>query len=169
MTQVPHVSLIVQHYADIAVPTPSGPIYLPQRRICAFAYFGGERVMRQAVVDTGAPASILPWRLWSRLDARGDIAWISSTPPAGGLPRITVFGGSYPFRLGRIRLEIVNVGAGQLAPRDGAVICTDDPQITPPHLQLPLILGLADVMHGRTLTVEASADGQQWTAGLSEP
>jgi len=125
--------------------------------------------MRRAVIDTGAPASILPWRVWSDLDKRGDIAWITSTSPVGGPPHITVFGGSYPFRLGRIRLEVVNVGTGQLASRDVTAICTDDPQTAPPHLQLPLILGLADVMHGRTLTVEASADGQQWTATLSEP
>jgi hypothetical protein len=125
--------------------------------------------MRQAVIDTGAPASILPSRVWSDLDRRGDISWISSANPVGGPPHITVFGGRYPFRLGRIRLEIVNVGTGQLAPRDMTAICTDDPQIAPPHLQLPLILGLADVMHGRTLTVEASADGQQWMASLSEP
>jgi len=32
-----------------------------------------------------------------------------------------------------------------------------------------LILGLADVMHGRTFLVEASADGKgKWTARLSE-
>lgn len=125
--------------------------------------------MRWAVIDTGAPASILPRRVWSRLDSRGDIAWISSANPVGGPPHITVFGGSYPFRLGRVRLEIVNLGTGQLVLRDVTAICTDDPPITPPHLQLPLLLGLADVMHGRTLTVEVSADGQQWTASLSEP
>jgi hypothetical protein len=125
--------------------------------------------MRQVVIDTGAPASILPSRVWSDLDKRGDIMWVSGVNPIGGPPRITVFGGSYPFRLGRIRLEIVNAGAGQLAARDVAVICTDDPQTAPPHFQLPLLLGLADVMHGRTLTVEASADGQQWMATLSEP
>ena len=87
----------------------------------------------------------------------------------GGLPRITVFGGRYPFRLGRVRLELVDLGTGQLAPRDVTAICTDDPQTAPPHLQLPLIVGLADVMHGRTLQLEASADGRRWTATLSEP
>lgn len=166
---MPRVSLNVRRDADVTIPAPSGTVYLPQRRIYAWARFGSEYWMRQAVIDTGAPACILPWRVWTELDRLGDIAWIGSANPVGGLPRITVFGGSYPFRLGRVRLELVDLGTGQLAPRDVTVICTDDPQTAPPHLQLPLILGLADVMHGRTLQLEASADGRRWTATLSEP
>lgn len=165
---MPNVSLTVSYSTGVTVPTPRGSLYLPQRRIYAFAYFGSERSVRQAVIDTGAPASILPWRVWSDLDKRGDVTWIGGTNPGSG-PHITVFGANHTFRLGRVRLEIVDFGTGQLAPRDVTVICTDDPQIAPPNLQLPLVLGLADVMHGRTLRVEASADGQRWTASLSEP
>jgi hypothetical protein len=127
--------------------------------------------MRQAVVDTGAPACILPSRIWNRLDSRGDITWISGAPmtvPVGGLPHITVFGGQYPFRLGRVRLELVDL-VGRLAPRDVLVICTDDQQSVAPNLQLPLVVGLADVMNGRSLLLQVSADGQRWTAVLSEP
>jgi hypothetical protein len=128
--------------------------------------------MRQAVIDTGAPACILPFRIWTALNTRGDIAWISGAPPSipvGGLPHITVFGGHYSFWLGRVRLEPVELGSGRLAPREILTICTNDPVSAPAHLRLPLVLGLADVMNGRTLLVEASADGQQWTASLSEP
>ena len=81
-------------------------------------YIGRVRVLYRAVVDTGAPACILPTRVWTQLDNRGDVAWPSGVNPVGGLPRITVFGGSYPFRLGRIRLELVDLGTGQLAPRE---------------------------------------------------
>jgi len=49
------------------------------------------------------------------------------------------------------------------------VICTDDPAVAPPHLSLPPIIGLADVLNGRSLLLQVSADGQQWTATLSEP
>ncbi len=52
------------------------------------------------------------------------------------------------------------------------MICTeDDPVATsdPPHLDRLLLIGLADVMHGRTLQLDASVDGQQWAATLTEP
>ena len=68
------------------------------------------------------------------------------------------------YRLGRVRLEFCD---GQLAPREVLAICTDDPLVV--KNPLPLLIGLADVMHGRTLLIDASADGQRWAATLSEP
>jgi hypothetical protein len=147
-------------------------LFLPELRVLGWGYFGSETMMRQVVIDTGASACLLPFRFWSVFDNRGDITWLSSAPPtvpAGGLPRMSASGGSYSFWLGRVRLALADLGSGRLAPRDVLAMCTDDPQTPPAHLRLPLIVGLADVMHGRTLLVEASADGQQWTASLSEP
>ena len=130
--------------------------------------------MRGAVIDTGAPGCILPQRVWATLDARGDVEWVTDFPARLAeeekITFATVFGGSYQYRLGRVRLEFCD---GQLAPREVLAICTDDPpvdpQASPPQPIFPLILGLADVMHGRTLLIEASADGQRWAATLSEP
>ena len=126
--------------------------------------------MRQAVVDTGAPACVLPQRIWTRLDVRGEIAWETGAPArfagSGTVARTTVFGGSYRYRLGRVRLAF---SYGQLTPREVLVICTDDPPVVPPQLPLPLIVGLADVMNGRSLLLQVSDDGQRWSAVLSEP
>src|SRR5436309_6700354 len=99
---------------------------------------------------------ILARRVWSEFHSRGDIAWVAHPPGTteiGGLPRTTVLGTQYPFRLGRVRLELVDFGDGRLAAREVLVICTEDvPPIRP--LPLPLVIGLAEVMNGRSLLVQ---------------
>ncbi|QJW96864.1 hypothetical protein [Frigoriglobus tundricola] len=127
-------------------------------------------------MDTGAPASIFSRQVWKAFHTRGDIVWIAHPPTEASrevLPRIDVHGGNYPFRLGRIRLVVVDLDKNQLAPRDVLVICTEDEPVDaeadPPELPRLLLIGLADVMNGRSLLLQVSADGQQWTAPLSEP
>lgn len=170
---MPQISLSVQHTGGVTVPVGGGSsLFLPELRILGWGYFGSETQMRQAVIDTGASACLLPFHFWSVFNSRKDITWIGSTPPtvpSGGLPRVSASGGQHSFWLGRVRVALADLGSGLLAPRDVLAMCTDDPHPTPVHLRLPLIIGLADVMHGRTLLVEASADGQRWTASLSEP
>lgn len=150
--------------------TAGGNIYLPQYRSAAWVNLGRDPVMQWAIIDTGAPACILPSRLWTPLAAHGDIAWLTDSPArfagSGRVASTTMAGGSYTYRLGRVRLAF---SYGNLAPREVLAICTDDPPTAPAHLRLPLVIGLADVMHGRTLRLEASADGQRWAATLSEP
>ena len=171
------VHLDVHDVGGKTLATPSGgTFYLRQPRVLAWVRFGREYAMRQVVVDTGAPACILSKQVWADYHARGEIAWVAHPPQAGDrdrLPRTNVHSGFYPYRLGRIRLELMDLGTGQLAPRDVLVICTEDvplnPNSEPPELPRLLLIGLADVMHGRALLIEASADGQQWTATLSEP
>jgi hypothetical protein len=167
---VPSVALSAQDTGGATLlALAGGTVYLPQHRLRTWVYLGGEGAMRQAVVDTGAPACILPQRVWSRLAVRGDITWATDSPaffPTGAIAHTTVSGGQYPYRLGRVRLRFAY---GSLAPRDVLVICTDDPAVAPPHLSLPPIIGLADVLNGRSLLLQVSADGQQWTATLSEP
>lgn len=85
-----------------------GTVYLPQYRLHAWVNFGTDPVMQWAVIDTGAPACTLPARLWQRLDARGDITWVTGSPArfarSGRVATTTVAGGSFPYRLGRVRL-----------------------------------------------------------------
>jgi hypothetical protein len=128
------------------------------------------------VIDTGAPACIFSKRVWHPFHLSGDVVWVTHAPADGDrdtLPRVDVHGGNYPFRLGRIRLQMVDLNNGQLTPRDVFVICTEDqpiqPDNEPPELPRLLLVGLVEVLSGRTLLIQASADGQQWTATLSEP
>ena len=143
-----------------------GTVYLPRQRLRAWVYLGRDPFMRQAIIDTGAPACTFPRRVWSGLDARGDITWLTHKPALlrTGMPAYTILaGGSYRYQLGRVRLQFQN----GLAPRTVIAICTDDTPTT--SARVPFIVGLADVMHGRTLRLEASADGTQWAATLAEP
>ena len=173
---MPQVRLEVSDAGGKTLSTPDGGrFYLPQRRLLAWVRFGREYKMRRAPIDTGAPACILSKRVWTHFDTVGDIAWVAY-PPNGPnhdeLPRMNVFSGLYPYRLGRIRLELLDAGTGQLPAGAVLVICTEDEPANegdPPQLPPLLLIGLADVMHGRTLLIGASADGQRWAATLSEP
>lgn len=163
---MPNFPLTVSDDGGAELAAASGTVYLPQYRLHAWVNFGTDPVMQWAVIDTGAPACTLPSRLWRRLDARGDITWVTGSPArfarSGRVAVTVVSGGSFTYRLGRVRLVF---SYGALAPREVLAICTDDP----PPVRVPLLIGLADVMHGRTLTVEASADGRMWSATLGEP
>ena len=175
MIAVPHVHLTVEDAGGRTLPAPAGAIYLAQRRVYAWVRVGRELLPRQAVFDTGAPACIFSQRVWAPFATRGEIAWVAHPPTDAdrhALPRIDVHGGNYPFRLGRVRLQLVDLDRRHLAAREVLVICTEDDSLEtddPPHLDRLLLVGLADVMHGRALHLEASPDGQQWTATLSEP
>lgn len=171
---MPQIQLDVHDAGGRTLPTPAGgTVYLPQRRLHVWARFGRDILARQAVIDTGAPACILSQLSWDDLDARGDISWVAHPPPGvRNLPRIDVHGGNYPYRLGRIRLQLMDLDGNQLAPHDVFVICTEDAPVwsgDPPQLPRLWLVGLADVMHGRTLRLDASADGTQWAATLAEP
>jgi hypothetical protein len=170
---VPHATLSINS-DEIVIPTDGGAVRLPLRQIRAWAYFGSEPMMRQAIVDTGCPACTLPKRIWERLDRQSDIAWIADPPatvPVGALTRTTVLlGGRYPYRLGRVRLRIVDLGDGQLAPREVMALCTEDGAGDRPEAErLPLILGLAEVLNGRALLLQVSENGARWSALLNEP
>jgi hypothetical protein len=168
---VSHAKLSIDYRETVVPAAGGGAIRLPRRQIRAWAHFGTERVMRQAVVDTGCPICTLPKRIWEKLDRRGDVAWVADPPAtvsAGGITHTTaLLGGRYPYRLGRIRLRIVDLGDGELAPRDVLTLCTEDPAV-PPQDPLPLIIGLAEVMNGRSLLLQVSESGERWLALMTE-
>ncbi len=118
---MPQVHLAVRDVGGRTLPASvGGTIYLPQRRVRAWVRLGREILPREAVVDTGAPASIFSQQVWRTFHANSDIVWIAHPPAEAGrdvLPRIEVHGGNYPFRLGRIRLVVVDLDKNQLAPR----------------------------------------------------
>lgn len=166
------IRLYPQDDGGLTIPNASGPsVYLPQFRLRAWVRLAGEYAQRQAVVDTGAPACILTKPIWLPLHQRGRITWLGDSPdvPGKGLPEVLILQGRYPFRLGRITVELVDLDKGRLAPVSALVQCIEDhtdPAATPlPRL---LILGLADLLLGRTLTLTASTDGRSWTGAISE-
>lgn len=149
--------------------------YLPQYRIRAWVKLGTDHRIRQAVLDTGAPAALFSRVVWEPLAGQGEIEWVCHPPGTtarANLPRVVVHGGRYPFRLGRVIVRPVDVDpkAGELSAAPVFVQCLEDDREAPTDPEpLPrlLVLGLAGFLNGRTLTVAASADGATWAATLA--
>lgn len=151
-----------------------GAVYLPAYRLRMWVTLGTDHAVRQAVVDTGAPAAVFPNYVWSGLARRGDIEWVAHPPdtsPRRDLPRVVILGGRYPFRLGRGLVTPVEITGAVLGPTPVFVQCLEDTRETPadpePITRL-FVLGLGGLLHGRTLTVSAAADGGAWAAALAE-
>lgn len=163
---MPHAPIAVQDVGGISHPaTDGGVVYLPKYRLFVMIRLGSEYMSRQAFIDTGAPTCVLPRRVWATLDARGEIEWLTDDPTRlpSGEPAVTaVLGGSHRYRLGRVR---VSFDKGDLDPREVLAVCTDNP----PDKSPPLLLGLADLMRGRSLLLQVSEDGKRWSAQLTEP
>jgi hypothetical protein len=175
---MPHVTIRSPDIGGVTLLTPTGgTVYLPQRRLLAWVYLGSEAQMRPAIVDTGAPACILPQRIWTALDDRGEIAWLTDTSAqlakgknAGEPAHTIVAGGRHQYRLGRVRPSLTDLGDGRLAPCDEVLaLCTDDPIVPPEEDSLPLIIGLAEVLNGRSLLLQVSESGERWSALMNEP
>jgi hypothetical protein len=170
---VPTVRLTVQADSELAVPGPGGPVVLAEPRVRVWALIGNEPFTRQAVFDTGAPACVLPKRIWAQLDVAGEVMWEAGAPadvPLAALPTITVLGGRHRFRLGRVRLELIDLSGGRLAPLAVRAICTEDAGVVAPggSPQVPLLVGLGDALRGRVLLVQTSEDGARTSATIQE-
>jgi hypothetical protein len=171
---MPHATLTVQDEGGITVPAQSGgSVYLAKRRVRAWVRVGNEYSVRPAIIDTGAPACILPSRIWTSPPVQSAITWVAGAPdvvPAENLPRIPLLAERHPFRIGRVRLELVDLGDGSLTAREVLAICTED--VPPPSNTnrelLPLIVGLGEGLNGRSLLLQVSEDGRHWSAMLHE-
>lgn len=166
---MPHARL---YFGDreLVVPTPAGPpLRLRTRQICAWVYFGSDEKLRQVVVDTGSPVCTLPKRFWEKLDDREDIIWVANPPatvPTDQLTNTTtLLGGQYRFRVGRVRVRVADMGDGQLAAREVLAFCIEDGG----SRDLPILLGLAEVLDGRALLLQVSDGGGRCAGVINEP
>lgn len=173
---MPEIRLYPQDDGGSTITGPPGAgVYLPQWRLRVWVRLGSEFQVRQAVLDTGAPACILSQQVWAPLHRRGQIEWVCNAPelvPREQLPRLAVVHGRYPYRLGRLRLQPVDLGTGELSARPAVAICTEDERTAPSDPEpLPRLLvpGMGEVLNGRTLQLSVSPDGKRWGGSLSEP
>ena len=67
-----------------------------------------------------------------------------------------------------IDLQIEDIEGHSLKSSRVPVICTERDQSNAEPLPRVLLVGLADVLNGRTLSLSSSADGKTWTGTLSE-
>lgn len=96
------IHLIAQSDGEVVIPVPGGPpLTVPKRRIRAWVLLGNQVVLRQAIIDTGAPYCTPTRRVWADLDRRGQIDWVAFPPggPVASLPTMELLGGNHPFRV----------------------------------------------------------------------
>lgn len=167
------IRLYPQDDGGVTISDPSGKvIYVPQYRLRVWVKVGAEYTRRQAVLDTGSPTCILSKQVWAPLHDRGEIEWLCHPPSAAisfaSLPRTTLLLGTYPFRLGRVFIQPVDLETGSLSPLPLLVQCTEDEDDALAPLPRVFVLGLAGLLNGRTLSLSASSDGRDWQGTLSE-
>jgi hypothetical protein len=147
------------------------PVTLGQLRVFVWVKLGAETAHRQAVVDTGAPFTILPKQVWSALDQRRAVEWVAHPPGIGGrLPVIQIAGAPYDYRLGRVDVQVARLDGAELRPVPVLVLCVeDDPGDGRRRMKGRAVLGLAGgLLHGRRLTLEADDTGAKWSGSLVE-
>lgn len=170
------VRLVCQN--DGAIPLQSGVILLPQWRIRAWIRLGGEIPLRQAIVDTGAPVTVLSKSVWEPFHKKGVIRWVTRAPGSRGptqtLSRVAVHGSRFPFHLGRISVQFAELSRpNALRPVEVLAQCLEDlPSATAAQTSVRrlLILGLAGgVFPTRELSVRFNSVGEPVTADVVEP
>jgi hypothetical protein len=169
---MPIIPLTPQDDGWVTIANSSGsPVYLPQRRIRGWVRLATQVAAQQAIIDTGAPACFLSKSIWSRLHAQNQVTWVSHSPgltSVGSLPNTNFLGRRTPYRPGRVVFKPVDIHCRgrELSPRAVLTICLED---EPNPVQHRIIIGLVEVLDGRTLQIQVSEDGQRWVALMAEP
>ncbi len=80
-----------------------GQLVLPVNRLACLVLVGPE-VVFDAWVDSGSPLTVFPEKDWRPFEAA--VTWRDDL--AGGLPKLNVAGGEFPFRFGRVMLDLMS-------------------------------------------------------------
>lgn len=131
----------------VVIPRDAGEDYRPEVK---------DRWSPDAILDTGAPLTLFPYPVWQPFESA--ITWLAQPPlPAGGQRRVTILGGSWAYRLGRVRIGMIDTAGGWLAPAWTNAWFLDDDPVAPKQAVLGLRTGLFD---GRQLRSDSS--GEEW-------
>lgn len=114
-----------------------------------------------AILDTGAPLSVFPFKVWEPFaDA---IQWLDQ-PPAGSTGRrLTILGGSFPYRLGRLRFGAFDADGNQLPATFSNVWFLEDGPAAPKQAVLGLRTRLFDRRQLRCEDAATNPVGQVWS------
>jgi len=94
-----------------------------------------------AILDTGAPLTCFPATLWRQFTT--EIRWLDQPEREDGEPwRITILGGSWTYRLGRIRLGATDTDGRWLDAATTVAMFLDDPPPGASRSPRHAILGL---------------------------
>jgi hypothetical protein len=124
------------------------------------------------VIDTGAPLCVISRKVWNQPAVADHIEWLAYPPgaPSGNLPKLHITGRTYPFRLGRLPMEVFDL-SGVSLPEVPVVaqLLEDVPASNRPPLRVELVLGLTHgVLDERYLVVRPAADPGRREAWLQE-
>jgi len=172
---VPNINIRIEAIRAIPVTSPLqkvGEVWI--RRLLVKVRLGTRADTLDAVLDTGAPLSILSKDLWETCDQSGDISWVQY-PPSESIPKgtsVSLMGGLYPYRLGLIEVTPIDNEGKQLLKREVLVQCLEA-NIHPTANARPVInLAIMGLTHGicdrRYLVVNSSPLNEAGTAWLQD-
>lgn len=112
-----------------------------------------------AVLDTGAPLTIFPFAVWQPFASA--VQWLTQ-PPQPAQTRVTILGGRFAFRLGRVRFGAADEDGNWLPAASSTALLLDHDPAAPKQAVLGLRTRLFDGRQLRCTEVPAAAFGQVW-------
>ncbi|MDB5309356.1 MAG: hypothetical protein JWO38_3558 [Gemmataceae bacterium] len=107
------------------------------------------------ILDTGSPLTLFPYPVWQPFEAA--ITWLEQPPRPDGQPRrVTILGGSWVYRLGRVRAGLIDEEGRWLPAVWANAWFLEDAPASPRQAVLGLRTGVLD---GRSLRQIRPADG----------
>lgn len=109
----------------------------------------------EALVDTGNPLTAFPFPIWQPFASA--IQWLDQPPPPPTGRHLTVLGGNFRYRLGRLRFGVIDEHENWLPALTSPALFLDDHPQAPKHAILGLRTNLFDARHLRC------SEGPIWT------
>ncbi len=136
-------------------------ITIPRPRFHCLVQLPGSLLPQDGIIDTGAPLTCLPERLWSGLAEGRDFEWLpfapGTPPPTGVMPNWT-----YTFRVARFLMPVALMDYVTAIDRPDviAAFATGNPPQQSRALP-PIIIGLwGGLLEGGKIAVSRTATGQ---------
>lgn len=148
------------------------PLEVTTTRLGAWVRVGKDHVLRRAIIDTGAPLTIVSKSLWALPDIHEQVEWLLFRPGATSLalPTLTLSGQMYPYRVGRLPLQPYDANGASLPPVTmTAQFLEDSPLSNRSSSSVEIILGLIhSILDNHYLVVKSSSGDGKHEAWLTD-
>ena len=172
---MPSISIRFEAIRPIPLAAPLhaiGDIWV--RRLIVSLWIGTRTRRLDAVLDTGAPLSILSKDIWESCERSSDFTWVQYPPPEP-IPKgisVNLMGCVYPYRLGLIAVTPFDDYGKRLQVRQVLVQCLEDNIHPSPNVRSAVNLAIMGLTHGicdrRYLVVNSSPLNEAGTAWLQD-
>jgi hypothetical protein len=141
------------------------PVEIAKIRLEAGVRIAQFPMAQSAVIDTGAPLSLVSKQLWDLVGIRDHIEWILFPPGVQilSLPTLTIGGRTYAYRLGRLIVQpFDSTGQSLNTVKLMCQLVEDDPIPNRPSLSPKIIIGLKHGLFDKNYLVvkTSNQDGQ---------